>query len=189
MNKIKYLTFPFAIILISSVLSAQAITGFGTGDFTQISFGNDFSISSQDLNTIDITGNAANRLSGNLVSIAPDISGFASLELTGLFSAGSGSLTITLFDSTSGQNAIYIGGTFEDLVSENVTFLTLDSFTNSSVFSDVAAINIEGGGSPTNAVSGSFDQLRAVPEPSTYALFAGIVAFGYIVIRRSRSQA
>ncbi|MGK0456334.1 MAG: hypothetical protein ACJAUA_000632 [Zhongshania aliphaticivorans] len=28
-----------------------------------------------------------------------------------------------------------------------------------------------------------------VPEPSTYALFAGVLAFGYIVIRRSRSQA
>jgi hypothetical protein len=31
--------------------------------------------------------------------------------------------------------------------------------------------------------------LAPVPEPSTYALFAGVLAFGYIVIRRSRSQA
>jgi hypothetical protein len=35
----------------------------------------------------------------------------------------------------------------------------------------------------------TFVMISAVPEPSTYALFAGVFAFGYIVIRRSRSQA
>lgn len=52
---------------------------------------------------------------------------------------------------------------------------------NTLLLSDIDVV--EYGSIATNGVS-----LAPVPEPSTYALFAGILALGFIVIRRSRSR-
>ena len=41
-----------------------------------------------------------------------------------------------------------------------------------------------------NVVAGGFQVVsQVVPEPSTYALLAGILSIGYVVVRRSRSRA
>lgn len=182
--------------LACNLASAQTITGFGVGDFTQAFFGNDFTVDSQGSNSISISGNAGNSLSGTF-DIPVDIAGATQLELSsGDFSSNTDplldtlSLSITLFDSSPDpESATFTGGSFNDLISSGTTTFNFESATSTSVFSGIIGMTISGGGPLMSPItfSGSFDQLVATPEPSTYALIGGILAFGYIAIRRSRN--
>ena len=57
-----------------------------------------------------------------------------------------------------------------------------NTISSSSFLGDLAVFDNGGQG-------GSGLLVQVVPEPSTYALFAGILSIGYIIVRRSRARA
>jgi hypothetical protein len=67
------------------------------------------------------------------------------------------------------------------------------SWTSGIDVSNITGWSIGGGDVGTTAFHMTFDNLAltasAVPEPSTYALLAGIACLGFIVIRRRLAKA
>ncbi|MGK0309955.1 MAG: hypothetical protein ACJAYS_000785 [Lentimonas sp.] len=126
-------------------------------------------------------------------------------SIPGFFSANETSFDVTPYIGTTPYLAVFQG--IDD-------FSSLASSTGFILVQDSSWSSITGAESPSvpttsNYRSLTFDTIelgtlqldlgfdggdgisasQIVPEPSTYALFAGVLAFGYIVIRRSRSQA
>ena len=182
-TKIKAVILTVALIGFNN-LSAVNITGFGVDDFTIVEDFTTFS-AMPNADFVSISGSPMSSLAG-LLPVQSNITGLNVLELSGTFTSGAGSFSIVLLDSSLNDavRAVFMGGSYDDLVSNGLSTLTLDSFTDSFVFSEVSAITIAGGGSVGSLVSGNFDQLNAVPEPSTYALLAGVIALGFIIVRR-----
>lgn len=179
----KILILSTLLITFVSASSALTITNFGTGSWTPASFGNDFTVSDQSDSSVSITGNAANAHSGTLTSSA-DLTGAANqLILSGSFSTGSGALSVVLFDSGFTNTVTYTGGSFADLVNLGSTIVTFIADTGVD-FSDIAALQIIGAGAPSTTVTGSFTDLSSVPEPSSFAFFAGALGLGFASLRR-----
>jgi autotransporter-associated beta strand protein len=90
------------------------------------------------------------------------------LTLTGAFTKGTGGTFVFNFNDVGVQSITY-------------TLITFGSttFTDASVFS---ATGVEG----TFALVGNTLTFTAVPEPSTYAMIAGVLALGGAVFRRRR---
>jgi len=93
---------------------------------------------------------------------------------------------LTLYD-TNGANSIYQGtaASTAGILTEVPLTLDLGGTVN---FADIAGVQLTWGGGAT-AVTSSIQEVRAVPEPSTYALLGmGAVALsGYVVRRRRRA--
>ena len=111
-----------------------------------------------------------------------------------LATSGFGSVTIGSGHSFSLTNGVDTGDQFAIVVFEDST-TTLLADDNFRVWTDSSWLV------PNDGLTVSFDselfQLSdaadfsgtVVPEPSTYALFAGILSIGYIIVRRSRARA
>lgn len=171
--------------LVSPSSGAVVITDFGTSSFSVQTFGNDFTVSSQGANSIDINGNASNQLSGSLLNVPPSIAAFVTIEVEGVFSMGTGGFSVTLFDSNFNQS-VYSGGSWDDLVALGNSSLVFQSSDPAMDFADVSGVQIAGSGAPANTVTGTLTNLEAVPEPSTFAFFAGLLGLGVVFCRRRR---
>lgn len=191
MKNIKYLlTVAFAAVTCS--LSAQTITGFGTGDgFTASP--NGFT-ATPSVGAYAISGTEGSDFFGTLPATVT-ITSFTTkkLQLTGTISANPGSaINIELFD-TNGDSAVYKGfwSSFT-LNTASTADLAYDSFTGAFNGDVTGFILSTAPGTATITIS--LDSLSAVsavavPEPSTYASLAGVAALGFVAYRRRRVAA
>ena len=93
----------------------------------------------------------------------------------------SGQHLIYTFDTLTFQSDPWVG---QVLLGTNSGSFLNESGIASGEFGNFSNDYDLGGGS----LSG-FNTVSPVPEPSTYALFAGILSIGYVVVRRARARA
>jgi hypothetical protein len=98
------------------------------------------------------------------------------------FTSQSGQHLIYTFDSLTFEEEPWIGGQVL-LGTDSGSFLNESGFASGEFGNFSYDYELGGGALP------GFNTVSPVPEPSTYALFAGVFALGYIMIRRSRSKA
>jgi len=190
MKNIKYLlTVAFAAVTCS--LSAQTITGFGTGDgFTASP--NGFT-ATPSAGAYSISGTEGSDFFATLPATV-SITSFATkkLQLTGTMTANPGSaVNIELFDD-NGDSAVYKGFWASFTLSTASTGdLAYDSFTGSFNGNVTGFLLSTAPGTATITIS--LDSLSAapavIPEPSTYASLAGIAVLGFVAYRRRRVAA
>ncbi len=160
---------------------ADTITSFGSGPAT----GGTWTYNNGAFSGSSIAGDL---LYESLASTV-DITGqdILLLDLSPTSIVGATSFTVILLESLGGSH----------IASASFSNVQLESGLASSSlvdlggdFANVNAWMLSASGSPSDSFNiASMNSLSAVPEPSTYALFAGIFALGYIVVRRSRSRA
>ena len=130
----------------------------------------------------DAIGNSFSLFFGTAV----DMSSLATLnQATIEFTANSGhaansSFSISLFDSAFNASYDISGFNFADSS-------LIGSGANSGVnLSDIQGLTVTTGGLSGDAVNVGVTSFTIVPEPSTYALFAGFAAFLFVAIRRRK---
>lgn len=89
--------------------------------------------------------------------------------------------SVTLYDSTFNNTVTLTGGEWGKI---DLTFDSVDLTVTANTFAwnDIAAIDINTGGAGA-AVAGTLTQLT-IPEPSSAALLAGLLALGSVMLRR-----
>ena len=129
----------------------------------------------------DAPGNAISLWFDTTVDMSGLLTNGATLDFTtnGGHVAAS-SFSISLFDSTFGGEDIITGFNYGDttLVSSTISSASVD-------LTDIQNIVINTGGIG-DAVNVDISSFSIVPEPSTYALIAGFVAFLFVAIRRRK---
>lgn len=170
-------TFAGLVIVDSSGTSlgntATAAVGFFSDEVAAA--GGDFSSWTQ-------LGDAANFGSAAVFSIA------------GLYS-GAGNGAINIGDAFIGQNiTTFITAGSEFLIAQSTATFAADApafLEDMNIFSDVGTTYLFGGLAGPLVDYGAGDQASiataAVPEPSTYAALAGLVALGAVMVRRRRA--
>jgi len=178
----------FALVSAVSLSAGVFITSFGSDDFADLS--------SPSLVQTASTG----RFEGDLLTayIGGD---FASVDITGF--TGALALTATVWENPatgfqlwlydSEFNSYVYDGNWSDFTTGAESTVVLNAQvgqTGAFDFTQVQGLDFffdAGLGGETFNVT--FDTLSAVPEPSTYAVLAGLVCLGYGVIRRRRKAA
>lgn len=181
-----------AFVAVTCSLSAQTITGFGTGDSFSAS-PNGFT-ATPGVSAYAISGTEGADFFASLPA-AVSVSDFATkkLELTGTITANPGTaVNIELFDD-NGDSAVYKGfwSSFT-LNTASTADLAFDSFTGAFNGNITGFLLSTAPGTATITIS--LDNLSAVsavvvPEPSTYASLAGVVVLGFVAYRRRRVAA
>jgi hypothetical protein len=185
----------YLILAIASASIAQAvqITGFGTGDFTQLlPFGAD----SQNSTSYTISGTDSGSLYGSLNTPISSFGSVANLYLTGTLTFATNpavNFQIGVYDS-DGDGRLYLAN-WSDFATSGVeqeiilSFSGLDNSGTGGFSNTVSTVALIGGGSGTFAINFNLNNLAttsAVPEPSTYGALFGIVALGFCALRRRR---
>ena len=170
-------------------VSANALTITSFSDFTEDAFSDFTSVTAGSPSGIAINGNDFQTLSGSFTSV--DLSsGWSDATSNGLVlygsmtTAPSSTFAINLYDA-SDNIATFGGGSWNALDTDNQTFLSVTSVNPSFDTTQVYAMDISGGGGG-DPITGTLTELSIVPEPSSYAVLAGMLALGYVTVRRRR---
>ena len=94
--------------------------------------------------------------------------------------AANSSFSISLFDSGFASSYDLSGYNFAD------TTLVGNGVNNGVNLSDIAGLTVTTGGLTGSLVNVDISSFTIVPEPSTYALLAGLAAFIFVAIRRRK---
>lgn len=141
--------------------------------------------------TVGASGISFNGLDNQVISgfwsTAQDLSSWSTASdayVLGTISTAPSSLySVTLYDSAF--NTITLTGGEWGNISEDTSVVDLSIPSASFAWNDVLYLDINTGGAGAS-VAGSISSITVVPEPSTYALIAGFVAFLFVAIRRRK---
>lgn len=176
------------VVVLSAVVSvglrAQDITGFGSGDFT-LTF-SDFSSSNQNADFYMVSGSDIG--SFFVGSFDPVMIGTPSvLTLTAIVTSQPSSVfSIELYDLS--DNSIVYEANWSDFVL-NASSVSEMQFVSNNGFNGTAVRLALATGGDGAALSVTFDNLSAIPEPATWAAMLGGVALFMVVGRRRRRTA
>ena len=174
-------------------VSANALTITSFGDFATDTFNDFTSVTAGSPSGIAINGNDLQTLSGTFTSGGTPVdlsSGWSDATSNGLVlygsmtTAPSSTFTINLYVAAD-NTATFVGGSWNALDTDNKTFLSVTSVHASFDATQVYAMDIPGGGGG-DTITGTLTELSTVPEPSSYAVLAGMLALGYVTVRRRR---
>jgi hypothetical protein len=125
-----------------------------------------------DLGRVDIWGNSAS--GGHTLDVRSSLDGFAS-------SLGTKVLPIITTINAAELGSFTLGAEFSGISSVEFRVYVFNANPDPSIFQHNAVGNL-------NTVDTQFDVgVYAVPEPSTYAALAGVLALGLVVYRRRRA--
>ena len=120
------------------------------------------------------------------------------VSISGFGSSIPGNATFTLGEGGTAANQQFYVIAFSTKSGDNITITEGDKFDKlegsdwliPSNNSDTISFVSGGAGSSFEQLSlANGNNFTVVPEPSTYALFAGILSIGYVVVRRARARA
>lgn len=178
------------LLISASAASAQTLTGFGTTEFTLFPGSETYFTSyNQTATTLNIVASDQGTLIAGLFATTPLSQPPSTLLLTATLTTNPASnFEIQLFD---GENLNYtysgnwssFGTGSQQTVPLSLTSTWPVTFNLTTV--QGFAMNLGGSGSTLNV---TFDNLSAIPEPSTYAALTGLAALGLAAYRRSRRR-
>lgn len=184
-----------ALVLSSASINAQTITGFGTSSNVSIQ-GATFSSATAGANSIQVIGVEGNEINFTISPVADaSLNATSDLVLTGTFTFSTtnpgSSFGLELTDDQFESQAY--SGSWSSFTSSGVStsVVLTRGATNAAFNGNVAliAFTTSGAGGALNFV---FDNLAlvppvVVPEPSSYAVIAGIAVLGVVAQRRRRT--
>jgi len=176
-------SFSYGSITISgtSVFSAE-IAGYTTGVYVAASSS---SFAESDFTSIDsdlsFTAGTSWTLGGNTYTVLGS-NGIITNSGSGVFSSGTVVYDLSTDVATGNEIGILV------FASSTTSSTAGDSFKIYSGDWTVPADGVNNGvtGSPVPYTGAAFGDGSVVPEPSTYAMFAGMLALGYVMIRRRK---
>lgn len=187
MNRLTFIS--FALVCSTIVASAVSITNFGTANFT-VDAGSTTSgfVTGQDADSISISGSdLGSALWGSFSPINLSSNWGNDIILSGSMTVTPAStFTIDLYDN-DGDFATFSGGSWAEVNSGGQSSLSLAGttlsgggvFDNTQIF--FLTLGTAGGG---DTVTANLTDLSLVPEPSAYAAIAGLLALGWVMVRR-----
>ncbi len=173
--------------LVSLTARAQVLAHFGSASFTPDSGLSDFDTITPTASAITVTGFDDGQTLAGTFATTLDFSAVTTLYLTGSVegTAPDSTFTVLLFNADFSQTRTY-ESTFNTYGTTSASY-ALTFVAEDSSFTDIAGFQLiaNGVGAP---VAFTLENLAAspsaVPEPSTYAAFAGLAALGLALIRR-----
>jgi hypothetical protein len=173
------------IVALAPALAGQTIlTGFGTGQFTLDTDNSILLSSSQSATALTISVNDQSGAFAGLFPAPVNISGQSnSLVFTATVTGTNpaSNFQLQLYD---GNGFFSFNGNWSSFVTGASTSVTLPASDSSSFdFANVQGFQLLFGGTG-NVLNVTFDQLASIPEPTTFALVAGMSALGLCVARR-----
>jgi hypothetical protein len=174
---------------IAPALAQVSITGFGSGDFNY-----DAGFSSGVTNTSQTATSFTATLADSSAQLAATFTASASipangaLSLTANLGTNPGSTFILELYDINFAAQRYDGNwnNFTTGVSSTAT-LSFGPATSGFDFAHVTSMILSTGGGPTSpAFTVTFDQLSAVPEPSTYAAIVGAAGLALAIVKRRK---
>lgn len=187
MNKLIALLLSFGL---ATAANAVTITTFGNASsptFT-VDVGNTTFTDTQNAASVNLIGSdLGSKLVGGFTSVDLTSVWGNDLVVSGFGALGPASLfNVTLFDS-SGDRAIFNGGLWSEIQSTGSTSLVFNSFVGAFDIADVTDVDLTAAGVGTGTVVLDLSGLSMVPEPSAYAALAGLMALGYVMVRRRKA--
>lgn len=173
-------------ILLSSSLIAGAVIAQSLDFTTGFSIDPNYDTMGSTVSGSGITFSGLdNQVISGVWGSAQDLSAWSSateFHVLGSISTAPTSLySVALYDSSF--NSLTLSGGEWGKIDATTSSVDLTVASNSFAWNDIVAIDFNTGGAGS-AVAGTLTSITVVPEPSTAALLAGMLALGSVMLRR-----